>query len=165
MPYQTSQDEVTPGHYYVNLPDGVVFASQYDRNVIAVRNARNPQGVIIQEPKWSKQTEVVRATDEQFVVVDGEVKEATAEIHLNVTAGSVDRVAEAMALVGVASAEADQSMERMTVILEDIDPEFPETDLEALTVAKLREVCKELGLKGYSSAKKSDLIAMIDGAS
>jgi hypothetical protein len=56
----------------------------------------------------------------------------------------------------------DAKVEDAKVVNRSDDAKVAEmAGLSKLTVAKLRAVCKARGLKGYSKAKKADLLAML----
>lgn len=49
------------------------------------------------------------------------------------------------------------------IVDEVVDIELPE-DLTELTISELKDICKKIGLSGYSNKREAGLIAMIENA-
>lgn len=58
-----------------------------------------------------------------------------------------------------------ETMAKDTAAAEDIrDGDKAPADLESMTVAQLREVAKEKGIKSAGSLSKTDLLALLEGS-
>ncbi|HPE00220.1 MAG TPA: Rho termination factor N-terminal domain-containing protein [Bacillota bacterium] len=104
-------------------------------------------------------TDIEEVEDEEVVVAKKPAAKPTESKPVVVKVTSQPKKEEAKPVVQEAKPEVKE-----TKPAPKAEPKYSQEDLEAKTVADLRELAKDLNLSGYSSLRKAELIELIQTA-